>query len=86
MLGPHREARSGAHWRTPAASSTAASSAREALNGGGSGAAALNGAAGTAFDPELNAAAPRPHARSVIGTVAGIVVRGAAASRPRPGP
>ncbi len=56
-------------------------SAREALNGGGSGAAALNGAAGTAFfDPELNAAARRGRiTRSVIDRYCIVVMGGIAA-------
>ena len=56
-------------------------SAREALSGGGSGAAALNGAAGTAFfDPELNAAARRGRiTRSVIDRYCIVVMGGIAA-------
>jgi hypothetical protein len=56
-------------------------SAREALSGGGSGAAALNGAAGTAFfDPELNAAARRGRiTRSVIDRYCIVVMGGSAA-------
>ena len=56
-------------------------SAREALAGEGSGAAALNGAAGTAFfDPELNAAARRGRiTRSVIDRYCIVVMGGIAA-------
>lgn len=56
-------------------------SAREAVQGGGSGAAALNGAAGTAFfDPELNAAARVGRVkRSVVDRYSLIVMGGIAA-------
>lgn len=56
-------------------------SAREAIRSGGSGAAALNGAAGTAFfDPELNAAARKGRiARSVLDRYCIVVMGGIAA-------